>query len=56
MTGDAQLVADLGADSIDVVELVFAFEEAFKVEIPEEDTEHIKTVQDAMDYISAHVR
>lgn len=42
---------DLGADSLDVVELVMQFEEAFDMEIPDEDTETIKTVQDLYDYL-----
>lgn len=43
--------ADLGADSLHMVELVLAFEEEFAIEIPEEDTENIRLVQDAIDYI-----
>jgi acyl carrier protein len=45
---------DLKADSLAVVELVLALEEAFKIEIPDEDTEQIKTVQDAVEYIAKH--
>jgi acyl carrier protein len=52
----ASFVDDLKADSLAVVELVLALEEAFKIEIPDEDTEQIKTVQDAVDYIKAHVK
>ena len=52
--GPASFVDDLKADSLAVVELVLALEESFKIEIPEEDTEQIKTVQDAIDYIKAH--
>ena len=52
--GAASFVDDLKADSLAVVELVLALEEAFKIEIPDEDTEQIKTVQDAVDYIKAH--
>jgi acyl carrier protein len=52
--GPASFVDDLKADSLAVVELVLALEEAFKIEIPDEDTEQIKTVQDAVDYIKAH--
>ena len=48
------LVDDLGADSLDTVELVMAFEEGFDIEIPDEDAEKIRTVQDAIDYISKH--
>lgn len=47
----ANFVNDLGADSLDVVELVMAFEEAFDLEIPDEDAEKIQTVQDAINYI-----
>ncbi len=47
----ANFVNDLGADSLDVVELVMAFEEAFDLEIPDEDAEKILTVQDAVSYI-----
>jgi len=54
--GPASFVDDLKADSLAVVELVLALEEAFKIEIPDEDTEQIKTVQDAVDYIKAHVK
>ena len=52
--GAASFVDDLKADSLAVVELVLALEEAFKIEIHDEDTEQIKTVQDAVDYIKAH--
>ncbi|HEY8418152.1 MAG TPA: acyl carrier protein [Limnochordales bacterium] len=48
---EASFVDDLGADSLDVVELVMAFEEAFDLEIPDEDVEQIATVQDAVRYI-----
>jgi acyl carrier protein len=54
--GAASFVDDLKADSLAVVELVLALEEAFKIEIPDEDTEQIKTVQDAVNYIKAHVK
>ena len=54
--GAASFVDDLKADSLAVVELVLALEEAFKIEIPDEDTEQIKTVQDAVDYIKAHTK
>ena len=50
---DAKFESDLDADSLDVVELVMAFEEAFDIEIPDEDAEKIQTVQQAIDYISA---
>jgi acyl carrier protein len=48
---NASFVDDLGADSLDIVELVMAFEEAFELEIPDEDAEKITTVKDAIDYI-----
>jgi acyl carrier protein len=49
----ASFVEDLGADSLDIVELVMAFEEAFEIEIPDEDAEKIATVKDAIDYIES---
>ena len=55
VTPTAHFVDDLGADSLDIVELVMAFEEAFGIEIPDEDAEKIKTVQNAIEYIEAHV-
>jgi acyl carrier protein len=54
VTGNASFVDDLGADSLDTVELVMAFEEAFDIEIPDEEAEKIRTVKDAVDYINAH--
>ncbi|MBI5407962.1 MAG: acyl carrier protein [Nitrospirae bacterium] len=51
VTPEASFVDDLGADSLDTVELVMAFEEAFNVEIPDEDAEKILKVQDAVKYI-----
>ena len=54
VTPQASFTADLGADSLDTVELVMAFEEAFGCEIPDEDAEKIATVQDAVNYIEAH--
>jgi acyl carrier protein len=54
VTPSAAFVDDLGADSLDQVELVMALEEAFNVEIPDEDAEKIRTVQDAIDYIEKH--
>ena len=51
--GSAAFVDDLGADSLDIVELVMAFEEAFELDIPDEDAEKIGTVKDAIDYIEA---
>jgi acyl carrier protein len=47
----ADFMQDLGADSLDVVELVMAFEEAFDIEIPDEDAEKIKVVKDAVEYV-----
>lgn len=55
VTSEASFVDDLGADSLDTVELVMAFEEAFDVQIPDEDAEKILTVQNAVDYIKQHV-
>ncbi|MGC2658736.1 MAG: acyl carrier protein [Bryobacteraceae bacterium] len=49
----ASFVDDLGADSLDIVELVMAFEEAFDLDIPDEDAEKITTVKQATDYIEA---
>jgi acyl carrier protein len=53
---EASFIDDLGADSLDTVELVMAFEEEFNIEIPDEDAEGITTVQDAIDYIKANVK
>ena len=52
---DASFIEDLGADSLDTVELVMAFEEEFGIEIPDEDAEKIVTVKDAIDYLSSKV-
>ncbi len=54
VTPTASFVDDLGADSLDQVELVMAFEEAFEIEIPDEDAEKIQTVKDAIEYIRSH--
>lgn len=54
VTPTASFVDDLGADSLDTVELVMAFEEGFGIEIPDEDAEKIQTVQDAISYIQSH--
>ena len=51
---ESSFIDDLGADSLGLVELVLAFEEAFEIDIPDEDTEQIRTVQDAVDYITKH--
>jgi acyl carrier protein len=56
VTPTAHFVDDLGADSLDIVELVMAFEEAFEIEIPDEDAEKITTVKDAIDYITGHTK
>ncbi len=50
----SSFIEDLGADSLDIVELVMALEEEFEVEIPDEEAENIKTVQDAVNYITTH--
>jgi acyl carrier protein len=50
----SSFIDDLGADSLDIVELVMAMEEEFEVEIPDEEAENIKTVQNAVDYITTH--
>ena len=54
MTEDASFIDDLGADSLDIVELVMAFEEEFGVEIPDDAAEKIATVSDAIKYIDEH--
>ena len=53
---EQKFIEDLGADSLQVVELVLSFEENFEIDIPDEDTEKIRTVGDAIDYISAHAK
>ena len=50
----SSFIEDLGADSLDIVELVMAMEEEFEVEIPDEEAENIKTVQDAVNYVTTH--
>lgn len=54
VTNEASFVDDLGADSLDTVELVMALEEEFECEIPDEEAEKITTVQQAIDYINSH--
>ncbi len=54
VTPDASFVEDLGADSLDTVELVMAFEEEFGIDIPDEDAEQMRTVGDAISYIDKH--
>jgi acyl carrier protein len=51
VTSKASFIEDLGADSLDIVELVMAFEEEFNVEVPDEEAEKLHTVQDVIDYI-----
>lgn len=53
-TNAASFVDDLGADSLDTVELVMALEEEFECEIPDEEAENITTIQQAIDYVTAH--
>jgi acyl carrier protein len=54
VSNESSFVDDLGADSLDTVELVMALEEEFETEIPDEDAEKITTVQQATDYVNAH--
>lgn len=54
VTTEASFTADLGADSLDTVELIMEFEKEFDIEIPDEDAQTIKTVGDAINYIDAH--
>lgn len=54
VTSEAKFIEDLGADSLDIVELVMAFEDKFSVEVPDEDTEKLKSVKDVVDYIEQH--
>ena len=56
VTESASFIEDLGADSLDTVELVMAFEEEFSVEVPDEDAEKITRVKEAIDYIEAHAK
>lgn len=56
VTPEASFVEDLGADSLDIVELVMAFEEEFGMEISDEEAEKIQTVNDVIQYIKAHVQ
>ena len=55
VNSDASFIDDLGADSLDTVELVMALEEEFEIEIPDEEAEKIATVQNAVDYIKDHI-
>ena len=56
VTPTAKFIEDLGADSLDTVELVMAFEEEFGIEIPDEDAEKITRVKEAIDYIEGHAK
>ncbi len=53
---EAKFIDDLGADSLDIVELVMALEDEYGIEIPDEDAEKIETVGDAIKYIEAHMK
>ncbi|MBC8596441.1 acyl carrier protein [Qingrenia yutianensis] len=55
VTPEASFIDDLGADSLDMVELIMAIEEEFEIEVPEEEAENIVTVSDAMNYINSKV-
>ena len=55
ITLEAKFIDDLGADSLDTVELIMQFEEEFGIEIPDEDAEKILSVQEALDYISKQI-
>ncbi len=52
VTADAKFIEDLGADSLDTVELVMAFEDKFSIEVPDEAAEKLKSVKDVVDYIN----
>ena len=54
LTTEAKFIEDLGADSLDIVELVMALEEEFGLEIPDEEADKLKTVGDAMNYLKSH--
>ena len=54
VTADAKFIEDLGADSLDTVELVMAFEDKFSIEVPDEEAEKLKSVKDVVDYINAN--
>ena len=56
VTEEASFIDDLGADSLDIVELVMAFEEEFGIEIPDEDAEKITRVKEAVEYIDSHAK
>jgi acyl carrier protein len=54
LTPEAKFIEDLGADSLDIVELVMALEEEFGIDIPDEDADKLKTVGDALNYLKSH--
>ena len=54
LSADKKFIEDLGADSLDIVELVMALEEEFGLDIPDEDADKLKTVGDAMEYLKSH--
>ena len=56
VTLESTFIDDLGADSLDIVELIMAFEEEFEIEIPDDAAEKIKTVRDAVDYIEKQIQ
>ena len=56
VTPEASFIEDLGADSLDIVELIMALEEEYEMEIPDEDAEKLRTVQDAIAYIDKHAK
>lgn len=56
ITPEASFIDDLGADSLDMVELIMAIEEEFEIEVPEEEAENITTVSDAINYISSKIK
>ena len=56
LSDDASFVDDLGADSLDTVELVMALEDEFELEIPDEEAEKITTIKEAIDYIESHLK
>ncbi len=56
VTPESSFIDDLGADSLDMVELIMAIEEEFEIEVPEEEAENITTVADAMNYISSKIK
>ena len=55
ITEEASFIDDLGADSLDIVELIMALEEKFDIEIPDEDAEKVSTVKDVVEYIKEHI-